>query len=255
MANGLQIQNEETMRARSVPWITHIEFRTEYEKQTREEKQTTIEIVRVADPTDETKVTEKRMPRETTRTIVETVPVDYVSWSLRPQTSGNIPPTFSDKVARVAKSRELWPKIEPVYEAWKRNEEPPVDGMPLSRWGHLTPAQLKIIRDAEYKTVEDFATAPSGHLMKLPLPGVLEIQKEAIEFLRIQGVMQDGPVPAQIAVQMTAMSEENTALKLRMAEMEEVFARLRHEENEPVKRGPGRPRKNPEQQPEEAEAA
>ncbi len=255
MANGLQIQNEETNRMRSIPWITHIEFRTEYEKVTREEKTTTIEIVRVSDPDDETKVVEKRIPRETTRTIVETVPVDQVRWSLRPQTSGNIPPVYDwDRVARIAKNREIWPFIEPAYQAFKRNEEPPVDGMPLSRWGHLTPAQLKIIKDAEYKTVEDFATAPSGHLMKLPLPGILEIQKEAIEFLRIQGVMKDGPVPAQIAVQMTALDDENRELKARMAEMEEMFAQLRREENEPVRRGPGRPRKHPEQ-PEEAEAA
>ncbi len=248
MANGLQIQNEFTNRERSVPWITRIEFRTEYEKVKREEKTSTIEIVRVADPDDETKVTEKRVPRETTRHWEETVPVDYVSWSLRSQSTGNIAPTFSDKVNRVAKNRELWPKLEPVYQAWKKGQEAPLDGTPLARWPAITPAQHKILIAADIKTIEDFATAPSGQLMQLRIPGLLEIQKEAIAYLHVAGIMADGPVPAQIAVQMTEMQDENALLKAEMAELRETLQRIRREDSEPPRRGPGRPRKDEQQE-------
>ncbi len=266
MANGLQIQNEFTNRERSVPWITRIEFRTEYEKVKREEKASTIEIVRVADPDDETKVTEKRVPRETTRHWEETVPVDYVSWALRSQSTGNIAPTFSDKVARIAKNRELWPKLEPLYQAWKQGQEAPLEGTPLARWPAITPAQHKILVAADIKTVEDFATAPSGHLMKLGIPGLLEIQKEAIAYLNIAGIMKDGPVPAQIAVQITEMQDENAALKAQMQDMAAALERLRRDDRREVwppddavaggledavaevervqRRGPGRPRKD-----------
>ncbi len=247
MANGLQIQNEFTNRERSVPWITRIEFRTEYERVKREEKTSTIEIVRVADPDDESKVTEKRVPRESTRHWEETVPVDYVSWSLRSQSTGNIAPTFSDKVSRLSKNRELWPKLEPLYQAWRQGQEAPLDGTPLSRWPGVTPAQHKILIGADIKTVEEFATFPSGHLMKLGIPGILEIQKEAIAYLNVAGIMKDGPIPAQIAVQMTEMQDENAALKAEMAEMREALVRIRQEDEQPARRGPGRPRKDEQQ--------
>ena len=234
--DGLALQRDETARSRAVPWITRIEFRTEYEPVQRQEKEIVTEIVRTVDPNDAMKMLERKIPRETIRIIEETMPVDYVSWTVRPQSTGNVPPGFSDKVARVKKDTQVWPFIERHYEAWKKNEAPPEDGTPLSRWNRLSKAQYNIIKEAGFKTIEDFATAPSGHLMKLSLPGVLEIQKEAQLFLQVAGVMADGPVPTQIATQITLMSDENAALKARLAEMEAqmhgVLERYRQEEDE-----------------------
>ena len=37
--DGLALQRDETARSRAVPWITRIEFRTEYEPVQRQEKE------------------------------------------------------------------------------------------------------------------------------------------------------------------------------------------------------------------------
>jgi hypothetical protein len=244
MADGQQIQDEWTYRDREKPWITRVEFRTEYEDVEELIKETTIEVVRVQDPDDETRVSEKRIPRETTRVIKKRVPVEWVSWALRATTSGNVPSTCSDKVARIMKNQQLWPFLQPKHEAWKKQQEPPLDGTPLDTWPGVTMQQAKILRENDIKTVEDFATAPSGMLMKMSIPGILEMQKRAVRFLEAAGFLQEAgqqKFAAEISIRdekITELERRNAERDAEMTEMKETIAMLAA-----TRRGPGRPSK------------
>lgn len=48
---------------------------------------------------------------------------------------------------------------EATFAAWKRNEEPPVDGTPLRNWPVISPAQFSLLKSLHLRSVEDLAAA------------------------------------------------------------------------------------------------
>lgn len=96
-------------------------------------------------------------------------------------------------------------KIKNGYEAWKQGQEPPVDGTAISSIKAFTPAETKNCEAAGYRSLEDLAAANEEGLARIG-PGGRALKQKAEAILK--------------ANVNNAVAEENTALKVRMAELE-----------------------------------
>jgi hypothetical protein len=163
-------------------------------------------------------------PTDSTKTIAH----DKVEWVKKGSSNAS---TTVMKIRHLKQDNLLWPILEPAYEAWKKNQEAPVDGTPLDVWPGVTPQQVKIMRDYNLRSVEDFATAPDSVLMRMHLPGIRELQGRAQAFLKA------GEGQAQIA---EALSSRDRTISQLVAEVEEM-KRAMQDMPQPEKRGPGRP--------------
>lgn len=228
----MDLQNQ--LNARDVPWIIPIDFRTEYETHERTVKEMVI-----------VEIDGKNVPKEIERVVVETVAKDWVTVVQKGQSSGNAPPSWSDKVARLMKDTVMRPIIEPAYNAWKAGQEVPLDGTPLDVWAALNPAQIKIMRNFNVRTVEDFATAPSNVIDRMNLPGLRQLQARAMRRLEADATAQESGVQAKYEAEIAAREAEIASLKGDMESMKAQIAALA------AKRGPGRAR-NPVEPQEEA---
>lgn len=116
------------------------------------------------------------------------------------------------------------------YEAWKKGiSEAPKSGQPLKTWPGITPAEVNILAQAGIHTVEALAGA-SDEQVGEDGP-YLVLRDSARRFLDVAGNI----------TKLNQLDAEKRALEARVAELEE---RLTNPEAEPVRRGPGRPRKN-----------
>lgn len=120
-----------------------------------------------------------------------------------------------------------WAAIAPKYEAWKRNEDIPDDGTPLAAWAGVSTAQAAHLKAMGIRTVEAVATMGEGAIARLPFPNAKKLPELAKNFLSSKGE--------------AAKDAELADMRERMAIMEEMIAAGQSE-----KRGPGRPRKEPE---------
>lgn len=125
-----------------------------------------------------------------------------------------------------------WEAIGPKYEAWKRKEEIPLDGTPLAAWAGVSTEQAAHLKAMGIQTVEAVRDMSESAFTRLPFPNARQLPKLAAAFLSSLG-------EAEKDRQLSEMAE-------RMAAMEEMLAERMGEE--PVKRGPGRPRKQPEEE-------
>ena len=73
-----------------------------------------------------------------------------------------------------------------AYEAWRRDEEPPVNGTSIKNWPVLTPAQIKNLTQLRIVTVEDMAEANEETLMRVGMGG-RNLKTSAIEWLKTAG--------------------------------------------------------------------
>lgn len=124
-----------------------------------------------------------------------------------------------------------WNTIGPKYDAWKRKEELPMDGMPLAAWSGVSPEQAAHLRAMGIMTVEGVRDMSESAFTRLPFPNARQLPKLAAAFLSSQG-------EAEKDRQLAEMAE-------RMAAMEEMLA---EQMTGTPKRGPGRPKKQPEEE-------
>lgn len=68
------------------------------------------------------------------------------------------------------------------YEAWKKDEEPPVIGAPIRNWPVVSPSQYKVLRDLRILTVEDLAQANEETLGRIGMGG-RALKAKAVEWL------------------------------------------------------------------------
>ncbi len=123
--------------------------------------------------------------------------------------------------------RARWDIIEPKYNAWKRNEDIPEDGTPLAAWSGVSSEQAGYLRAMGIRTVEGVRDMGEGAFSRLPFPNARQLPKLAAAFLTSVGEAEK--------------DRELAEMRERMAVMEEMLA-----ETGAAKRGPGRPRKEPE---------
>lgn len=118
------------------------------------------------------------------------------------------------------------------YEAWQKGlTEAPKSGQSLKAWPGISPAEVNVLAQAGVHTVEALAAASDEQVGDSG--PYLALRDSARRFLELAGSVNA----------MERLEAEKQELKARVAELEE---RLSSPEATPVKRGPGRPRKEAE---------
>lgn len=166
---------------------------------------------------------------------------DVVSWCQPGAADRTVVVKRVDKYLRAKPDRPvpfgIRQVIEPAYKAWKAGHELPEDGTPLDVWPGLNPDQAKILRNHGINTVEKVKDIHENEIHKVPLPGLRALKEMAARFLANRD---------QASVT-TALKEKDGEIAELRSQIEELTALMAPKEGEePVKRGPGRPRKNPE---------
>ena len=134
----------------------------------------------------------------------------------------------------VVAAKVLWDFIKPRYEAWKTNQDLPETGTPLAAWNHLTQQQAEILRVNGIRSVEDVSTLTDVHFNRIPIPNLRSIVEASKKFLDSKDVNS-------FTSELQAKDEQLAAANARIDQMAEMLAKLMEEQ--PAKRGPGRPPK------------
>jgi hypothetical protein len=121
------------------------------------------------------------------------------------------------------------------YNAWKAGKAPVLNGTPLDVWTGLDAGQIEVLRSRDVRTLEDLASLTDGQAERVPLPGMLHLRQGAKRFL-------DARSGAKVENELARKDAEIEALKLKMEELAALVQGRDHDE-EPVKRRPGRPRR------------
>lgn len=146
------------------------------------------------------------------------------------------------------------------YQAWQNGQEMPLNGTPIRGWGVISPAQQETLIRMNVMTVEDLAKINDEGIKRVGM-GAIDLKNKANAWL---AQLQD---KGQITLEMAALQSENALLKSNLADVtanmqamqaqldamvkrpvevqrEEITAGEILEDDPPVKRGPGRPRKD-----------
>jgi len=83
-----------------------------------------------------------------------------------------------------------WKTIGPAYEAWKKGEDLPEDGTPLSAWGGLTAEQVEILKKNDIRTVEEIADQSIDVMNRLRFRNAGELPELAKRFLASQSSVE-----------------------------------------------------------------
>lgn len=117
-----------------------------------------------------------------------------------------------DDGARFAFMQARWSQIEPAYEAWKKGQDVPVNGMSLSAWPGLNPEQVAILRQVGLQTVEDIRDLSETSIGRVPLPNMREMKRQAAIFLENLGA-------ADAAEREASKDERIASMEAQLAEL------------------------------------
>lgn len=120
-----------------------------------------------------------------------------------------------------------WDVVSPLYDAWKAGNEIPEFGTPLAAWPGVSADQAAHLKRMGLNTVEHVRDMSESAVVKLPFPDARRLPQLAKMYLEAQGE--------------AAKDRQISEMQERMAAMEELLA-----EKSEAKRGPGRPRREPE---------
>lgn len=137
----------------------------------------------------------------------------------------------------------IWLALKPYYDNWKAGKAAPVDGTPLAAWPGATPQLVKALEPYHIRSVEDLANLTDGTMDKVPVPGIRGFRTQAKAFVEAQ------KTTAVVARDLAAKDEKIAELSRELDELKTLVKSLAAKdgvdivEPEPVRRGPGRPRK------------
>ncbi len=156
--------------------------------------------------------------------------VDWVEYARRGDAKYQVTP---EAIKRLPVA--VFRAIEQDYKSWKAGREPVLHGTPLDVWTGLDAGQIDALRSKDIRTLEDLASITDGQAERVPLPGMQSLRLGAKRFL-------DARSGTKVEVELAKKDDEIAALK---AQMEALAAMVegRDHDDEPVKRRPGRPRK------------
>lgn len=121
----------------------------------------------------------------------------------------------TEYVERLKRDRQLWPVIEPAYNAWLKGQDEPVDGTPLSAFAAINRVQAERYRSFHIRTVEDLAQINEDVMRQIPQ--ARDHKALAIRFLENRGAVET-------AGKMEALARQNEMLVQQMAELRETLA-------------------------------
>lgn len=118
-----------------------------------------------------------------------------------------------------------------TYEAWKKNEEPPVDGTRLSHWPGLNKPQHDLLKQLKMQTIEDVAAMNEEAIARLGMGG-RALKQRAQAFLDAR----NGPEKA--AERYAALEHENEALRASLEKANADIAEIKALLPKQAKAGP-----------------
>jgi hypothetical protein len=145
-------------------------------------------------------------------------PVEKVRWAKKGVQNGA---ETVEKVARLQKhDKLLWGVLEPYYAAWKRNEEAPVNGVPVDALPFISKQLAKVLKSAHILSAEDFVATPESLLHKLGIPGILGFKAKCQTFLEAKRN------EAVIVEQMSRKDEQINTMAAQIEELTRTVAAL-----------------------------
>lgn len=130
---------------------------------------------------------------------------------------------FEEKAAQVRAGR--WPgewhqAFKGAYEAWLKDEEPPVNGLSIKQWPGLTKSQYESLRAIRVMTVEDVAAMNEEAIGRLGMGG-RALKQRAQEFLTAaKDIGVSAERIAALQAQVTGLIGERDGLVTRLAALE-----------------------------------
>lgn len=127
------------------------------------------------------------------------------------------------------------------YDAFKRGEDADAVGVPLTEWGPTArrPDFIALARVNHCYTVEALAEIPDFALKNFS-PDARKLRAQAKAFIEARAVQQPFD---EIRAEADQAREETAALRAQLAQLQAMI----DARNEDTKRGPGRPRKQPQE--------
>lgn len=121
-----------------------------------------------------------------------------------------------------------------AYEAFKRGEEAPLEGVPLTEWPQITTAQVDEFKRLGVRTVEDMVDAPEQILQSFG-PGAMALAQKARAYL------EAAAGPGKLSEEVHAVRAENEALHTKVTDLTNTVNQLaaRLGESETAKTPPG----------------
>lgn len=130
---------------------------------------------------------------------------------------------FEEKASQVRAGR--WPAewhnaFKSAYEAWTKDEEPPVNGLSIRQWPGLTKSQYESLRNIRVMTVEDVAAMNEEAIGRLGMGG-RALKQRAQEFLTTaKDVGASAERIAALQAQVTGLQSERDGLVKRLEALE-----------------------------------
>lgn len=151
--------------------------------------------------------------------------VDFVK-IMKPGDSLSIIDTYAN-----ADHKRRFPRQWALYQN-KKGPEEQVVGMPVTEWPAINRAQAEELRGRKFYTVEQVAGASDLQIQSLGMMGTMMRQKAQAYLAAAKN--SAGP---------SADAEKVAKLEAKLAQMEDVLARVNAQANMPEKKKPGRPKK------------
>lgn len=109
------------------------------------------------------------------------------------------------------------------YNAWKEGRAMPENGSPVSNWPALSPSQVKILLDANVRTIEDLAVANEQSLANIGMGG-RALKQRAVDWLA--AAQNTGKVAEEVSA-LKAQNADLIANNERMAtQLQELSAKF-----------------------------
>lgn len=122
---------------------------------------------------------------------------------------------------------ELIRRFQAEYDAWKRNQEPPIDGSPIREWPAISPSQKENCQRIGIRSIEQLAAASESALEMLG-QGSRALREKAKNWLATAN--DTGKVAEEISalkVRMDDVESENVKLKEQAAKDSELIAKMK----------------------------
>lgn len=149
---------------------------------------------------------------------------------------------------------EAWvTQYKDAYRSWQNGQEIPLKGTAIKGWGVISPAAQETLLRLNILTVEDLAQINDEGVRRIGM-GASELKHKALAWLK--QLSDKGPLTQENA----ALRREVETLKATVVTLEETVKRIQVEKSiiadpmvddeeslidpEPIRRGPGRPRKD-----------
>ncbi|MER8745873.1 hypothetical protein NKH54_22725 [Mesorhizobium sp. M1004] len=120
-----------------------------------------------------------------------------------------------------------WMQIQPAYEAFKKGQDIPINGMALAAWSGVTVEQAEVLRQSGIRTVEEVRDLTDGQLEKVRLPSMREMRKQAKLFLENTDVAKAAEREAEKDAIIEQMAERMAAMEALLEERTQPKAKAK----------------------------